>query len=173
MVTSRNDDSWTRRGCSLLWSPKLLKKIATPDQVVSIRQFFEISNDWPEDLPALNDNALVVAGLEGCLDILDHNDSEQWIRHDIKDKILSFQEEYQGDAALIFWLPSAKGRLTMSGSTEEYFWKQSSNQNSNLPIGKLLFAGAENEVERILDPGEDNQDLDGKAWSGLYHPRIS
>jgi len=42
-----------------------------------------------------------------------------------------------------------------------------------LPIGRLLFSGAENEVERILNTEDGSADYDGKHWAGLHHPRIS
>jgi hypothetical protein len=62
----------------------------------------------------------------------------------------------------------------MSASTEEYFWSCAlPHAGVKLPLGRMLWAGAESEVGRILDPAEKNQDFDGPAWIGLHHPRIS
>ena len=61
----------------------------------------------------------------------------------------------------------------MNGATERYFWKHRPSGNDGLAIGRLLFSGAENEVERILNTDDPKADYDGKAWAGLHHPRIS
>ncbi len=159
-----------RRGCSLLWGTDALAELADPEQVLSLRQFAALAGAWPEDLPASNGDALVVCGFEGCLDLLTLADAERWLEHDLHDLILAFQEEYQGQAALIFWTPSGRNRITMSGATEEYYWKHAGSEKG-LHIGRLLWFGAEQEVERILD--SDNADYDGSAWVGLHHPRIS
>jgi hypothetical protein len=147
--------------------------VAKSTEVISIRQFFELAKRWPEELPSTDGNTLIVSGLEGCLDILEMNDAEKWIEHDLKDLILSFQEEYEGQAALIFWVPSGTSKITMTGSSEEYFYRHVGKSGRGLHLGRFLYSGAENEVERILDSSNGEVDYDGKAWAGLYHPRIS
>ncbi|NNE34716.1 MAG: hypothetical protein HKN13_05745, partial [Rhodothermales bacterium] len=95
---------------------------ATPAEVASIRSFFAFARSWPEDLPSNNGRALVVAGLEGCLDALSADDATTWIEQDLKPGILGFQDEYQGDAALVFWLPSGRTRLRYALAGADYFW---------------------------------------------------
>jgi hypothetical protein len=51
---------------------------------------------------------LVVAGLEGSLDLLAPDQAEIWLGDTIKRAILSFQDAYGGEAALIFWLPQVQ-----------------------------------------------------------------
>ncbi len=174
MVSISLDDAWKRRGFTLLWDASMLMSVATPSEVVSIRQFFDISTSWPENLPSSDGNTLVVAGLEGCLDVLSQSDAEKWIAEDLKDLIFSFQDEYEGQAGLIFWLPSGRGRISMSGASESYYWKHRPSGNGReLHIGRLLWSGAESEVERLLCGMDAGADYDSEAWSGLYHPRIS
>ena len=54
-------DVWKRRGVSLLWGGESLSVLAQPQDVVSIRQFFALVGQWPDDLPCNNGNTLVVA----------------------------------------------------------------------------------------------------------------
>jgi len=61
----------------------------------------------------------------------------------------------------------------MKGPTEQYYWKHRDARPDGLPIGRLLFSGAESEVERIMNTEDYNADYDGKHWAGLHHPRIS
>ena len=173
MVRTRFNRGWPRRGLALLWDAEALADLTIPSKVLSLRQFFSIADDWPEDLPAANGDAMVVSGLEGCLDILDGHDAERWIETDLKEAILSFQDFFDGQAGLIFWVPSGRTRISMKGSTEEYYWKHGASGRDGLHIGRLLFSGAENEVERIMHTEDCNADYDGKHWAGLHHPRIS
>ncbi|MEA3360682.1 MAG: hypothetical protein U9R17_14925 [Thermodesulfobacteriota bacterium] len=174
MVFTRVDDVWMRRGFTLLWGLKTLAHVAQPSQVVSVREFFAMVNDWPEDLPASCGDALVVSGFEGCLDVLSGQDAERWIENDLKEAILSFQDEYEGQAGLIFWVPSGRNRISMKGVSEEYYWQHNASGSVwGLHIGRLLWSGAENEVERLLDSEDSAADYDSKGWVGLHHPRIS
>jgi hypothetical protein len=49
-------------------------------------------------LPAAQGDALIVVGLEGCLDMLTPEDAEQWLREDFKSYVLRFQSEYENQA---------------------------------------------------------------------------
>lgn len=173
MVLIRYNQGWSRRGFALLWDVRMLVQLVNPRHVVSLRQFFALSGNWPEDLPAAEGDALVVSGLEGCLDVLNTDDAERWIEQDLKEAILSFQDNYQGQAGLVFWLPSGRHRISMRGASEQYYWKHRNSGTEGLAIGRLLFSGAENEVERLLDSEDGKADYDGKHWIGLHHPRIS
>ncbi len=174
MVRIRYNQGWPRKGFAFLWDTDVLASLCPPERVVSIREFFSMAQDWPEDLPAGGGDTLVVAGVEGCLECLSSDEAEKWLETDLKDAILEFQDEYDGQAGLVFWVPSGKNRINMNGATEEYFWKhRSGSTTKDIHIGRLLWAGAEDEIERLLDTEDANADYDGKCWIGLHHPRIS
>ena len=69
-------DVWKRRGVSLLWGGQTLSVLTEPQSVVSIRQFFALQSNWPDELPCNAGKTLVVAGLEGCIDILKPSEAE-------------------------------------------------------------------------------------------------
>jgi hypothetical protein len=165
---------WTRRGFSLLWGAHQLPLVAAPDRVLSMRQFFAMRDAWPEDLPSGGD-AIVVAGLEGCLDALSEDDAVTWMESDLKSIVLECQEFYSTDVALILWLPSGRERICMEPATEAYNWARSPpNADKVLELGRCLWAGAEGDVMRIMEQSSpDDADPDGPAWVGLHHPRIS
>jgi len=168
----QRDDTWMRRGLSLLWDAGALARVTDPRAVLSLRQLFTLTS-WPEDLPGTGGDALVVAGLEGLLDTLSPEDAEVWLENDLRHRILDFQNEYEGTAALVFWLPSGRRRITMRHASEEYFWKPSPAREPYVPLGRHLWAGAEPDVARILVSEESDPDPDGDAYVGLYHPRLS
>jgi hypothetical protein len=163
-----------RRGFTLLWEPHVLTAVIALDRVISIRGFFGMRKGWPEDLPGAHGDALVVAGLEGCLDALSEQDAVSWLENDLKAAVLGFQEHYQGGAALIFWLPSGRARVGMVRATEEYFWRTTPGRDdARISLGRCLWGGAEADVARILVSDEKDPDFDGAAYVGLHHPRIS
>lgn len=173
MITIQGD-RWKRRGFSLLWDPRALTSVIAPTAVVSIREFFALRKAWPDALPGSKGDALVVAGLDGCLDALSEKDAVAWLERDLKVAVLSFQEHYEGQAALILWLASGRTRIGMDLADEEYFWKVSAAKDGpRLPLGRCLWGGAEADVGRILVSEEKSPDFDGEAYVGLHHPRIS
>ena len=87
-------DAWKRRGCSLLWDAGALAEATAPAEVVSIRRFFAMARSWPAELAGAGGEALVVAGVEGCLDALGDADGRTWLETDLKQAVLGFQDEY-------------------------------------------------------------------------------
>jgi hypothetical protein len=167
-------DVWKRRGISLLWGDNSLSALASPKEVVSIRQFFALVGDWPNDLPCNGGDTLVVAGLEGCIDLMEPEEAEGWLKSEFLPAVLAFQDEYTLEAALVFWLPTGKNRVRMNRATEAYTWICSApHSNHQLDLGRILWAGAEADVGRIIDLDNTNPDPDGVAWIGLHHPRLS
>lgn len=167
-------DVWKRRGVSLLWGGETLSALAQPHSVVTIRQFFALVGNWPGELPCNDGNTLVVAGLEGCIDLLEPADAESWTKSELLPAVLAFQDEYGVEAALVFWMPTGKNRVKMNRATEAYSWVCSApHSNQHIDLGRILWAGAETDVGRIMDAGCINSDPDGPAWIGLHHPRLS
>src|SRR5436305_2076661 len=98
------DDVWMRRGFTLLWSPTALGVLCgSTSEILSIRELFGVGKEWPDPLPSSAGNALVVTGLEGCLDRISPSDAEGWLESELRPIMLRFQRDYN-DAALIFWM---------------------------------------------------------------------
>ena len=168
------DDSWTRRGISILWDADCLNQLCQPQQVVSLRRLLQLhAAGWPEaDLPLVNDTTLVVAGLESCVDALPPDEAEQWLEHVIYPVIISYQREVAdggNQAALIFWLVEHT-RLAYRTSDDAYYWHCSGEyKQQQIPLSHCLFNGAQHDLRRIHVPGDKKV----AQWVGLFHPRIS
>jgi len=161
------DSVWQRRGTSWIWDAEALAQVCTVSEVWSLRQFLLAVGRWPVDLPSNNETTLVVAGLDGCLDLLAPADAENWLGAEVKAAILSFQDFYGGEASLIFWLPSGAGRITVNSATDAVSWRCAApHSGQQLDFGRLLWGEAREYPQEILLH-------DGAKPAGLFHLRIT
>lgn len=165
------DTVWQRRGTSWLWDEAARNVVCRADEVWSLRQFLQAAipngNGWPEDLPSNDNQTLVVAGLEGSLDLLAPDQAEIWLEDTIKRAILLFQDVYAGEAALIFWLPRGDRRLRVQASTDAVSWLcEAPHRDQELDFGRLLWGEANEYPQEILM-------RDGTKAAGLFHLRIT
>lgn len=173
-MKTMNTDTWTRRGINFLWDEAAFSHLAPPQEVLSFRAAVQLSKEWPEELPSNQGKCLIVAGLDVCIDLLTPEDAETWLQESLRPLIHAFQNEYEGEGSLVFWLPETRRRISMNSASEQYLWHCAPpNKDRQLEIGRLLWSGAESDAARIMDPDCTNQDADGPAWIGLHHPRVS
>jgi hypothetical protein len=161
------DSVWQRRGISWIWDAEALRTIAKPNEVVSLREWLLMPVRWAGTLPSNGGNTLVVAGLEGCLDLLAPGDAKAWLGHAVKKTILSFQDLYDSDAALAFWLPEGKRRLNIHSATDAVIWQCAApHGGSKLDFGRVLWGEAREYPQELIL-------RDGAQAAGLFHLRIT
>lgn len=165
------DTVWQRRGTSWLWDEEARNTVCAADEVWSLRQFLQAAvpngNKWPEDLPSNDSQTLVVAGLDGSLDLLAPDQDEIWLGDTIKRAILFFQDAYAGEAALIFWLPQGDSRLRVQASTDAVSWLcEATHRGQQFDFGRLLWGEANEYPQEILL-------REGAKAAGLFHLRIT
>lgn len=166
MNPALTDDVWKRRGISILWDGDTLAHLQATDKVISLRRFFELyKTDWPEDeIPFINDDALMVAGLDVMIDALEPDEAVDWVEQQVYSKIQSFQSCFDR-CALIFWMADKSRWKENPGEISYDWWLSGKHKDQTFPIGRCIWNGAQNGVRRI----ESQQG----HWLGLYHPRIS
>ena len=161
------DTVWQRRGTSWVWDEEARNQVCEAGQVWSLRQFLRSVGNWPDDLPSNGTNTMVVAGLEASLDLLTPQDAEAWLGDAIKDAILSFQDHYEGEAALIFWLPAGQSRIKLNSATDSIEWRCAApSGESLLAFGRILWSEANEYPQEILL-------REGAKAAGLFHMRIA
>ena len=160
------DTVWQRRGTSWLWDEDARNMVCAAPEVWSLRQFLQAERQWPDDLPSNDGNSLVVAGLDGGLDLLAPNDAEGWLGDSIKNAILSFQDAFD-TGSLIFWLPAGQGRLKANIATDSVEWRCAApHGDSLLAFGRILWGEANEYPQEILLRA-------GAKAAGLFHLRIT
>jgi len=163
------DTVWQRRGTSWVWDEEARNQICAASEVWSLRQFLlaaQRPGSWPVNLPSNHDQTLVVAGLDGSLDLLTATDAEAWLGDVVKPAVLSFQDGYAGDAALVFWLPGGNNRIKVQASTDAVGWLCHAPYAHQLDFGRILWGEANEYPQEILL-------RDGSKPAGLFHLRIT
>jgi hypothetical protein len=160
------DPVWQVRGTSWVWDEEARNQICTASEVWSLRQFLRAKGNWPDDLPSNGGRTLVVAGLDGSLDLLTPGDAEAWLGDAIKPAILSFQDEWGGDGALVFWLPGGHNRVRANTATDEVGWLCHAPHGHQIDLGRILWGQANEYPQEILL-------RDGGRPAGLFHLRIT
>ncbi len=161
------DSVWQRRGVSWIWHDEALRQVTAAHDVLSLRQLMRHVGQWPQDLPSNEGRTMVVAGLDAGLDLLTPDDAEAWLTGDLKHAILSFQDCYQGDAALLFWLPGGERRLRVHAVSDAVSWRCAApNGERQVEFGRLLWGVARQYPQEIMLA------RDAKP-AGLFHLRIT
>jgi hypothetical protein len=156
---------WFRRGCSIIWDVRCLSRIVKDNtEITPISAIIRLAktDSWPDQLPAFNGKAIVVVGLDGCLDSLDASQREKWLKAHIKPMVLSFYRRYQNGASLIFFFERGKSSF-VDHIDDAFLWQPSVKTDSPVPIIKFLYGGRAQEIKRLVS----ETDPIHEPW-GLY-----
>lgn len=170
MRESIKTEIWKRTGITVLWDLQSVSESIINFEIITINQLFKfLVNGWPEELPSFNDSAIVVSGLESILDTLDAKESEQWLEKRLYPLLLEFQNEYEGQAALIFLIPQGKIKIKYITAKDTFEWLYNNyGKNEYIPFSLSLWNGAEKDVKYVYVECEENY-----IKGGLYLQRIS
>jgi hypothetical protein len=161
------DASWRYQGFTLLWDAALLGELASSASVLTIRQLTTGARKTD------NERALLITGVDGAIDALSPADAETWLEHDLRRVLLMFQDEFESQRALILWLPSGRSRIAVEPASQTSLWRCAAPHDTRtLPIGRILWAGAESDVARVVRAGAARHP-DGDDWVGLHLRRVS
>ncbi len=160
------DDVWQRKGISVIWDNPVLAKLVKDNRAISLREFFSYyENRWPEDdIPFINNDLLLVAGLDAALDTLEAQNAEEWVTQEVYKRIYDFQNWAQGQYALVFWM-SKQDRWKEHLENNRYTWLcDGKDRGKEIELGSGIWNGAQLSVRRIESDGR---------WIGLFLDRIS
>lgn len=160
------DDVWQRKGISVIWDNPVLAKLVKDNRAISLREFFSYyENEWPDDdMSFINDDLLLVAGLDAALDTLEAQNAEEWVTQEVYKRIYDFQNWAGGQYALVFWM-SKQDRWKEHLENNRYTWLcDGKDRGKEIELGSGIWNGAQLSVRRIESDGR---------WIGLFLDRIS
>ena len=160
------DDVWQRKGISVIWDNPVLVKLVKDNRAISLREFFSYyENGWPDDdMPFINNDLLLVAGLDAALDTLEAQNAEEWVTQEVYKRIYDFQTWAEGQYALVFWM-SKQDRWKAHLENNRYTWLcDGKDRGKEIALGSGIWNGAQLSVRMIESEGR---------WIGLFLDRIS
>lgn len=160
------DNVWRRKGISVIWDNPVLAKLVQDNRAISLREFFSYyENGWPDDeMPFIDDDLLLVAGLDAALDTLEAQNAEEWVTQEVYKRIYDFQSWAGGQYALVFWM-SKQDRWKEHLDRNRYTWLcDGKDRGKEIELGAGIWNGAQLSVQKIE---AENR------WIGLFLDRIS
>jgi hypothetical protein len=160
------DDVWQRKGISVIWDNPVLAKLVKDNRAISLREFFSYyENSWPDDdMPFINNDLLLVAGLDAALDTLEAQNAEEWVTQEVYKRIYDFQNWAEGQYALVFWM-SKQDRWKEHLENNRYTWLcDGKDRGKEIELGSGIWNGAQLSLQKIESDGR---------WIGLFLDRIS
>lgn len=157
--------TWFRQGCSIIWDSRALSRLVVDNSEITpisaAMRYFK-TDSWPDPLPANKGKAMVVVGLDGCLESLEPTQREEWLKKHIKPMVLGFYREFDVQSSLIFYFE--RGKDAFKEDIENAFmWKSSHRNEKPIPLVKFLYGGRFKEVKRLVSEA----DVARQPW-GLY-----
>lgn len=160
------DDVWQRKGISVIWDNPVLAKLVKDNRAISLREFFSYFEDgWPDDkMLFINNELLLVAGLDAALDTLVAQHAEEWVTQEVYKRIYDFQNWAEGQYALVFWM-SKQERWRENLENNRYTWLcDGKDRGKEIELGSGIWNGAQISVRKIESENR---------WIGLFLDRIS
>lgn len=156
---------WFKRGCSIIWDPRCLTRLVKDNSEItpiSVAMRYAKNELWPDELPAYRGKAMVVVGLDGCLESLQADQREKWLKQHIKPMVLSFYRRFQNDKSLVFFFERGKSAF-LEDLEDAFLWQPASKNEQALPIVRFLYGGRFEEIKRLISETEPTKE----PW-GLY-----
>lgn len=145
------DNVWQRKGVSVIWDNMVLAELLNSNRAISLREFFVLyDQNWPEsDMPLIDDNLLLVAGLDAAIDAMESSEAEEWVTKEVYKRIYEFQNWAEGQYALVFWM-SNQDRWKEHIDTIRFTWVcDGKDRGKEIELGSGIWNGAQRSVRKI------------------------
>jgi hypothetical protein len=144
--------TWYRQGCSVIWEPKALLSVVNSNAevtpIATAMRYYKTSS-WPEELPAKDGRAMVVVGLDGCLEGLPPQQREEWLKGHVTKLVRSFYAKYDTQCSLIFYFERGINAFKQD-LRDAFLWRPSQSGEKPIPIMRFLYGGRFPEIKRLV-----------------------
>ena len=154
-MNSASKESIANGGTSFFWDANELSRLANPDEVFSLREFFLVKN-WEEfgDLPSCDSRLLVVGGLDAALKCMKHDEALDWLQKELRPKVQEFHRQFQLQAGLCFFLAINSNEISYNAGNQDYFVKVRESEQP-LPLLTPVFGGYKDGAIQIVKRAEN------------------
>jgi hypothetical protein len=134
--------SWKRRGCSLVWSPDLLRDLITGIEATPLDLVVEWQRSgFPEDTPA-GANTVLVGGLQTVLNVMpDAEASYAWLRTNILPLCRKWTNHWPR-VGLVFGMDGPGRRFDLNEADDLVYFGREPERNNKVCLTRAIWNGA-------------------------------
>lgn len=135
-------NSWKRRGCSLVWSPELLRDLITNVEALPLDVVLHWQRSgFPED-PPNGGNTVLVGGLQTVLNVMpDAETSYAWLRANILPLCRRWSNHWSG-VGLVFVMDGPGKRFNLSEADDLVYFGREADRNKRICLTRGIWNGA-------------------------------
>jgi len=147
--------SWKRRGCSLVWSPELLRDLITGIEATPLHVALEWQRTGLPENPPDGANTVLVGGLQTVLDLMPDSDTGYaWLRTNILPLCRMWSNHWAG-VGLVFVMDGPGKLFTLNEADDLVYFGKGSDRDGKLCLTRAVWNGAStgNGVFKLLAEG--------------------
>lgn len=155
--------SWKRRGCSIVWSPDLLRDLITGIEATPLDDVLKWPlNGFPEDTPS-GKSTVLVGGLQTVLSVMpDAETSYAWLRSNILPLCKKWGNHWN-NVGLVFGMEGPKSRFELNDADDLLYFGRDPDRNRRVCLTRAVWNGA------ATGPGTFKLMIDGTREIGGIH----
>jgi hypothetical protein len=135
-------NSWKRRGCSLVWSPELLRELITNGEALPIDAVLRWQRSgFPED-PPNGGKTVLVGGLQTILNVMpDAETSYAWLRANILPLCRQWSNHWSG-VGLVFGMDGPGKRFDLNEADDLVYFGRDADRSKRICLTRGIWNGA-------------------------------
>ncbi|MGI8961540.1 MAG: hypothetical protein ACR2IV_17620 [Bryobacteraceae bacterium] len=133
---------WKRRGCSLVWSPELLRDLITGVEATPLHVALEWQRTGlPEELPD-GARTVLVGGLQTVLEVMpDHDEAYTWLRANIL-PLCRLWSNHWASVGLVFGMDGPGKLFQLNEADDLVYFGRSGDRDGNVCLTRAIWNGA-------------------------------
>jgi hypothetical protein len=134
--------SWTRKGCSIVWSPDLLGPLITGGEAVPLRVALGwLKTGFPNSPPG-DRNPILVGGLQTALTVLPTPDARfQWLRQNVYHLARGVGNRW-ARVGIVFAMDGPGKLFSLNEADDQVYFGRGSDRTEKVAIASGMWAGA-------------------------------
>ena len=154
-------NGWKRRGCSIVWSPELLRDLITGIEATPLHVALEWQRTGLPNDPPNGANTVLVGGLQTVLEVMpDQEAAYKWLRANILPLCRLWSNHWAG-VGLVFGMDGPAKLFNLNEADDLVYFGKASEREGKLCLTRAIWNGAStgNGVFKLLP--EDSKEVGG------------
>jgi hypothetical protein len=141
-VQEMTAQGWKRRGCSLVWSPELLRDLITGVEATPLQVALEWQRTGLPAEPPGGARTVLVGGLQTVLEVIpNHTEAYAWLRGNILPLCRLWSNHWTG-VGLVFGMDGPGKLFHLNEADDLVYFGRSGDRDGNVCLTRAIWNGA-------------------------------